>query len=41
MALTLGVVDQSPIRQGGSAREALDGTLRLARACDALGYRRY
>jgi luciferase family oxidoreductase group 1 len=41
VALTLGVVDQSPIRQGGSAREALAGTLRLARACDALGYRRY
>jgi luciferase family oxidoreductase group 1 len=41
VALTLGVVDQSPIRQGGSARDALDETLRLAQACDALGYRRY
>ena len=41
MALILGVVDQSPIRQGGSPGEALDETLRLARACDALGYHRY
>ncbi len=41
MALTLGVVDQSPIRQGGTAREALDETIELARACDRLGYRRY
>ena len=41
MELMLGVVDQSPIRQGGNPGEALDETLRLARACDALGYHRY
>ncbi|MCY4641020.1 MAG: LLM class flavin-dependent oxidoreductase [Chloroflexi bacterium] len=41
MALTLGVVDQSPIRQGGTARDALDETRALAAACDRLGYHRY
>ena len=41
MALTLGVVDQSPRRQGGTAREALSETLELARVCDRLGYHRY
>lgn len=41
MTLKLGVLDQSPIRQGGTARAALDETIALARACDTLGYHRY
>ncbi len=39
--LTLTVVDQSPIRAGGTARQALLETVELARAAEALGYRRY
>ena len=41
MALTLGVLDQSPIREGGTAAEAIAETLELARATERLGYRRY
>ena len=41
MPLTLGVLDQSPIREGGSAAEAIDETLRLAQATERLGYSRY
>lgn len=41
MGLTLGVVDQSPVRQGGTARQALLETMELARLCDRLGYHRY
>lgn len=39
--LKLGVVDQSPIREGGTAAEAIRETLELARICDRLGYSRY
>lgn len=39
--VTLSVLDQSPIRSGGTARDAIHETLRLAEATDKLGYRRY
>ena len=39
--LTLSVLDQSPVRQGVTARDALLETIELARHCEALGYRRY
>ena len=39
--LRLSVLDQSPIRAGGTAREALLATIELARAADRLGYSRY
>ena len=41
MELTLGVLDQSPIREGGTAAQALAETLELARATERLGYSRY
>ncbi|MGE0227888.1 MAG: LLM class flavin-dependent oxidoreductase [Dehalococcoidia bacterium] len=37
----VGILDQSPIRRGGSPREALEATLELAEAADRLGYARY
>ena len=39
--LTLGVVDQSPVRTGGTPEAAVAETLALARRCEALGYTRY
>jgi luciferase family oxidoreductase group 1 len=39
--VTLSVLDQSPIRKGGSAAEAVRNTLDLARHAERLGYRRY
>ena len=39
--LTLSVLDQSPIRKGGTAAQAIAETLELARLCDELGYHRY
>ena len=39
--LTLGVLDQTPVRSGGTALEAIDETLELARATEAFGYQRY
>jgi len=39
--LILGVVDQSPVRNGGSAEDAIRETLELARIAERLGYRRY
>ncbi|MBV8977309.1 MAG: LLM class flavin-dependent oxidoreductase [Alphaproteobacteria bacterium] len=39
--MRLSVLDQSPIRQGGSAADAVAETVALAKACDALGYHRY
>ena len=39
--VTLSVLDQSPIRAGGTAAEAIQESLRLAEAVDRLGYRRY
>ncbi len=41
MTLTLSVLDQSPVRKGGSARQAIAETLELAAAADRLGYHRY
>jgi luciferase family oxidoreductase group 1 len=37
----LSVLDQSPIRSGGTAADAIRETLELAEAADRLGYRRY
>jgi len=37
----LSVLDQSPIREGGSPAQAIAETLELAQHCDALGYHRY
>lgn len=39
--LTLGVVDQSPVRTGGTAADAVRETLELARITERLGYGRY
>src|SRR5689334_11493583 len=40
-SLKLGVLDQSPIRKGGTAAQAVRETLDLARLRDRLGYHRY
>jgi luciferase family oxidoreductase group 1 len=40
-ALRLSVLDQSPIRKGGTAADAVRETLELAQLCDRLGYHRY
>ncbi|CAN5859472.1 LLM class flavin-dependent oxidoreductase [soil metagenome] len=39
--LKLGVVDQSPVRTGGTAADAVRETLELARTTERLGYSRY
>ena len=39
--LHLGVVDQSPIREGGTPADALRETIALAVATEAMGYERY
>ncbi len=39
--LRLSVLDQSPIRKGGTAATAVRETLELAQLCDRLGYTRY
>lgn len=39
--LQLSVLDQTPIRKGSNAHEALQETIRLARLADRLGYTRY
>jgi len=39
--ILLSVLDQSPIRTGGTAAEALAETIELARCCDGWGYHRY
>ncbi|MFZ2006780.1 MAG: LLM class flavin-dependent oxidoreductase [Stellaceae bacterium] len=39
--LSLSVLDQSPVRQGMTPRDALLETIELAKHCEALGYRRY
>jgi luciferase family oxidoreductase group 1 len=39
--LHLGVVDQSPVREGGTAADALRETIALAVATEAMGYERY
>jgi luciferase family oxidoreductase group 1 len=40
-ALQLSVLDQSPVREGGTATEALQETIALAVATEAMGYRRF
>ena len=40
-ALTFGVVDQSPLREGGTAADALRESVKLAQAAEAAGYARY
>ncbi len=40
-ALTIGVLDQSPVRSGGTPAEAIAETVRLAQVCERLGYHRY
>lgn len=39
--LKLSVLDQSPIRKGGSAADAVHETIELAKACESFGYARY
>ena len=39
--LSLGIVDQSPIRKGGTVSQALQETVRLAQIAENLGYHRY
>jgi luciferase family oxidoreductase group 1 len=39
--LTLSVLDQSPVRRGGTAAQALHETVALAQIAERLGYRRY
>jgi luciferase family oxidoreductase group 1 len=39
--LQLSIVDQSPVRQGGTAADALQETIALAVAAEELGYTRY
>ena len=39
--MLLSVLDQSPVRKGGSAADAVAETIKLAKACDGLGYHRY
>ncbi|UOQ71336.1 LLM class flavin-dependent oxidoreductase [Hymenobacter cellulosilyticus] len=39
--LRLSVLDQSPVRQGGTARQAILETVELAQLADRLGYTRY
>ena len=39
--LQLSVLDQSPVREGGTATDALHETIALAVATEALGYQRF
>jgi len=41
VSFVLGVVDQSPVRDGGTAGDALRETIELAVAVEKFGYRRY
>ena len=41
MSLTLSVLDQSPVREGGTMDQAVAETIALAKATDRLGYHRY
>ncbi|AXY76750.1 LLM class flavin-dependent oxidoreductase [Paraflavitalea soli] len=41
MSLQLSVLDQTPIRRGGTAVESLQESIQLARLADKLGYTRY
>ncbi|MGE0387853.1 MAG: LLM class flavin-dependent oxidoreductase [Gammaproteobacteria bacterium] len=39
--IPLSVLDQSPVRSGGTALDAVNDTIALARHCERLGYRRF
>ena len=39
--LRLTVVEQSPVRKGGTGADALHETIELARAVEAMGYLRF
>ncbi|MEQ1755428.1 MAG: LLM class flavin-dependent oxidoreductase [Micropepsaceae bacterium] len=39
--MKLSALDQSPIRKGGTARDAVMETIELAKACERFGYSRY
>src|SRR3974390_199913 len=39
--IRLSVLDQSPIRRGGTPAQAIAETIELAQLCDRLGYHRY
>jgi len=39
--MKLSVLDQSPIRKGGTAADAVHETIELAKACERFGYSRY
>jgi len=39
--LKLSVLDQTPVRAGGTPAQAIDETIRLAQAAETLGYHRY
>ena len=39
--MKLSALDQSPIRKGGTAAQALQETIELARVCERFGYHRY
>jgi luciferase family oxidoreductase group 1 len=41
MTVTLSILDQSPIAHDGDGAQAVQDTVRLARAVDGLGYRRF
>jgi luciferase family oxidoreductase group 1 len=39
--MKLGVLDQSPVRKGGTTADAIAETIQLAKHCETLGYHRY
>jgi len=39
--MQLSIIDQSPIREGGTASEAIHDSVKLAQATEELGYKRY
>ena len=39
--LKLTVLDQSPVRSGGTALQSLEESIELAQACEKAGYHRY
>ena len=41
MVPSISVLDQSPVRKGGSPQDAVNETLLLAQHCDHLGFHRY
>jgi len=41
LARDLTLVEQSPVRKGGTGAEALRETIELAAACEAMGYERF